>query len=114
MTVHSLIDWRQPINDLETFDRKPYTKEQYAVESDSDPDQAYIVRRLGCLRVPFDEADVVDDSVDVWTCSCMDYRHRKWYDDIPDEIMHSRSCKHIERIKEEADDQTTEITYHEQ
>ena len=91
--------WPVPMHDLERWDRQPEIEAEYVVESDSDPDTAYHVQRINALSVPFDEADVVADQVDIWTCSCPDFVHRRWPDEEPESLGSLSKCKHCDAFK---------------
>lgn len=111
--TYRLIDYRQPLENLQQWNRKPEVVEKHAVPSGSDPEQAYVVRRLECLRVPFEVADVVDDQVELWVCSCPDTRYRRWPEKEPDEITSVPSCKHVNQhfksVKAQSDENQSEL-----
>lgn len=96
-----LDSWDQPIEDLHMWDRKPEVVEQHAVPSKSNPEQAYHVRRVECLSKPFQDADVVDDTQQIWLCSCPDARYRRWPNEEPKELTHGTDCKHCREFKAE-------------
>ena len=94
MTVFELIDWEQPLENLEMWDRNPETIIKRSVQSESNPEQCYLVRKVSILSKPFEQADAVADQTEITLCSCPDATYRKWFDSEPDVITSGISCKH--------------------
>ena len=110
--TYRLISWEDPLEDLTLWSRKPEVKEQHAVPSGSNPEQAYHVRRVECLSKRFEQADVVEDTQEIWLCSCPDARYRRWHDTEPEELTQGITCKHVvehfkaEKAQNDEDQQT--------
>lgn len=99
--TYLLVSWDEPVEDLSMWDRKPEVKEQHAVPSKSNPEQAYHVRRVECLSKRFEQADVVEDTQEIWLCSCPDARYRRWPKEEPEELTQGIDCKHCREFKAE-------------
>jgi len=64
------------LKDLEARDMRPEVETVRIVESSSN-DYAYLVAKVEVLDVPFDQADVVSDRVEIIACSCSDWYFNK-------------------------------------
>jgi len=96
-----LISWERPVSDLRAWDRSPEVVKEYVGLSESEPDTAYLIKKVNALNVPFDESDVVADNRTLYTCSCPDFKYRKWPEDEPDSLDMVGTCKHGRQFKSE-------------
>jgi len=93
MTTHGA---HKRFDQLQGQDYKP-EYETYRVVASGSQDHAYLVGKVNCLSVPFEDADVTEDTETVYLCSCDDH----WFnrsknfengDKPPSDIG---KCKHI-------------------
>ena len=71
----------------------------HTVESESEPDKAYLVVNITTYDHPKDhpELDVVEHERDVWACSCWSFRQNS--NDVSNGLVKpDGSCKHVERV----------------
>lgn len=84
------------VNQLKANDYNPEYLETKVAPSESS-DYAYLLGRISVLSVPFAEADVSKDTIELWICGCSDF-HFNQSDGVeagerrPPEIG---ECKHI-------------------
>jgi hypothetical protein len=59
----------------------------------------HIVQKIQTTKVPFEQSDIIEDRIFIYTCTCGAYRY---HDGVPDLDEHSLTewspCKHVERI----------------
>jgi len=77
-----------------------------------DDDSGHIIKAGETTAVPFDDADVVADSIEIYLCSCGAYRYQQGVADLDErDTLEWESCKHIDKVPEykakraESDDQ---------
>ena len=73
--------------------------EVHTVESESEPDKAYLVVNITTYDYPKDhpELDVVEHERDVWACSCWSYRQNS--NDVSNGLVKpDGSCKHVNQV----------------
>jgi len=73
----------------------------------------YLVAKITTTAVPLDEADVTEDELTRWVCSCEDFQYHRSVDLDEQRITHWDNCKHIHEIvphaKAQADNQQTSL-----
>lgn len=72
---HLLLDngiQHRRVSQLHAQNKNPTYQETRVVQSETSG-HAYILGKIGVLEVPFPEADVAADAVEVWVCSCDDF-----------------------------------------
>jgi len=94
---------------------RPEYKEFHVMPSSSS-DAAYLVAKVSVLDgIEFEAADVVEDRVEMWVCSCDDFQYRRSNglqsaERIPSEVD---ECKHITDVtkvkRAQNDDNQTEL-----
>jgi hypothetical protein len=59
----------------------------------------YIVKAVETTAVPFEYADIVEDSIRILLCSCAAYRYQQGLEELEDrETLEWSSCKHCEAV----------------
>lgn len=74
-TEHLYLDsgiMHERVHDLKSRNQKPEYLEIRTVDSESR-DVSYLLGKVECLDVPFEDADVAEDRVELWVCSCPAY-----------------------------------------
>lgn len=101
MTIGDGIDHDRVIQ-MRDRDLRPEYEALRVVPSGSQ-DHAYVVAKVSVLDRPFDEADVVDDRVEIIVCGCDDY----WFTRSKDfetgavSVRDLETCKHATAFREE-------------
>jgi hypothetical protein len=72
------------------------------VQSDSDPEKAYVVQKVETTKVPFERADCVADGVTLILCSCDGCRYHSFDSvDVEQSLSGYSACKHSRVYREE-------------
>jgi len=79
-----------------TDDKRYYT---VVNKKQDEPDSGHLIKVVETTAVPFDDADLVADSVEVYICSCASYRYGKGIEDLEDRrTLEWRGCKHVNAL----------------
>ena len=96
-----------------TDDKRYYTVVNHKPD---DKDSGHLIKVVETTAVPFDDADLVADTVEVYICSCSSYRYGKGIDDLEDRrTLEWHTCKHCDALSDlkakraEQDDNQTEL-----
>lgn len=100
MTKYRLNKYEEPLDDLQNDNRKPEVKAEWAIPSSSRQDMAHVVRKVECLTKPFKDADVVEDRITLFVCTCEDFQYNQWNNTVP-ELESFTGCKHCRVLKHE-------------
>jgi len=99
---------------LKDQDYRPEYQHLRTVASGSQ-DHAYLLGKVRCLSVPHKEADIVDDQMTVYLCSCDDhwYNRTKGFEEGNQSPEDIGDCKHISsefaHLKAASDDKQTSL-----
>lgn len=79
-----------------------------------ESNSGYIVKEVKTTAVPFEQADVVEDTIRIYLCSCPAYRYQEGIRDLSERrTLEYDSCKHVEACskveKAKVDDTQTEL-----
>ena len=89
---------------VEWLDQQGYNceiKETRIVES-SDREKAYVVQRVETTKVPFERADVVEDTQEYILCSCDSARYHSFTSvDVEKSLDGHSPCKHSRVFREQ-------------
>jgi hypothetical protein len=67
---------------------------RYVVASDSG--KGYLVSEIDTHTRPFEDADAVADAIEIWGCTCDDYRYGSGLPDLSEQsVTEWEPCKHI-------------------
>jgi hypothetical protein len=67
---------------------------RYVVASDSG--KGYLVSEIDTHTRPFEDADAVADAIEIWSCTCDDYRYGSGLPDLSEQsVTEWEPCKHI-------------------
>lgn len=74
----------------------------------------YVVKTIETTAVPFEEADVIEDTITIHLCSCPAYRYQEGIRDLSERrTLEWDTCKHVEAVskvaKAKADNQQAEL-----
>lgn len=86
---------------LRTYGYKTDVKAVRIVESESDADRAYVVKRVETTAVPFEEADIAQDTFETVLCSCPACRFQSLPDLSQEPMAKYSPCKHAQVFREE-------------
>jgi len=78
-------------------------KRYYSVvnKKQDDEDSGHLIKVVETTAVPFDDADLVADTVEVYICSCASYRYGKGIEDLEDRrTLEWKACKHVDALAE--------------
>jgi hypothetical protein len=72
------------------------------VQSESDPEKAYVVQKVETTKVPFERADCVADAISIILCSCDSCRYQSFDSvDVEQSLSGFETCKHSRVYREE-------------
>ena len=61
----------------------------------------YLIKSAETTRVPFEQADIVSDTIEIYLCSCGAYRYRDGVKDLEQSgNLDWEPCKHIKALKD--------------
>jgi hypothetical protein len=61
----------------------------------------YIIKTVETTRKPFEQADIVEDKITLYLCSCGAYRYQQGVEDVEENAnLRWEACKHIKKLPE--------------